>query len=130
MAKNTNRTRDSHVLIPVAVAAGTVSGDVIALGAAGLTGYAVTDRYVAADYDENSITAPPQGLADGEASVEVIGVSRVVTLTVAGGVALGAAIYSDGAGGYDGTSTTEVFVGYALEAITAAEAGLVGLARA
>lgn len=130
MATNTNRTRDSHVIIPVTVAEGTESGDVIAIGAAGLTGYAVTDRYVEADYDENSITAPPQGLADGEASVEIVGVSRVVTLTVAGGVALGAKIYATSAGVYNATATANTLIGFALEAITDGETGLVGLARA
>lgn len=129
MSKNSIMTRDGNVVLPLA-ASGASAGDVIAIGSAGLTGYCLTDEYVESDYTTETIAVPPQGLADGEASVEIIGVSRVVSLTVAGGVALGAAIYSDGAGGYDGTSTTEVFIGYALEAISAGEAGLVGLARA
>ena len=129
MSSNSIMTRDGNVVLPFSIASVT-AGDVVAIGTAGLTGYALTDTYVASDYTTETIAVPPQGLADGEVSLEAIGVSRVVSLTVDGGVALGAAIYSDGAGGYDGTSTTEVFVGYALEAITDGDAGMVGLARA
>lgn len=129
MSKNSIMTRDGNVVLPFSIASVT-AGDVVAIGSAGLTGYALTDTYDESAYTTETIAVPPQGLADGEVSLEVIGVSRVVKLTVAGGVAVGAAIYSDGSGGYDGTSTTEVLVGYALEAISAGEEGLVGLARA
>ena len=130
MSQNTNRTRDAHVVLPLAVASGTVSGEVVAIGTAGLTGYALTDRYVEADYTAESVEVPPQGLDDGQASVEIVGVSRVVKLTVAGGVALGAKIYAAGSNVYNATASGNTLIGYALEAIADGEEGLVGLTRA
>lgn len=127
MSKNTNRTRDAAVALPLAVAAGTVAGEVLAIGDQGMIGYALTDRYVASDYTPETLAAPPQGLADGEASVEIPGVSRVVTLTVAGGVSLGDPVYLASQDTYNGTATDNDFIGYALEDIGAGNAGLVGL---
>lgn len=126
--KNLHMTRSAQIVIACAVAAGTVSGDVVLVGAEGLTGVALTNRATTATI--NAGTAAP-GLADGQASVELIGVSTAVRLTVAEAAALGESIYKKAG---DGTYTTadagNQFIGYALEASGAAGDTIpVGLTR-
>lgn len=129
MSKNSIMTRDGNVVLPLAVAAGTVAGEVLTIGDQGLIGYALTDRYVASDYTTETIAVPPQGLADGEASVEVPGVSRVVELTVAGGVDLGDPVFISAQDTYSATALDNTFVGYALADIADGADGLVGLVQ-
>lgn len=127
MARNLHQTRNAQIAIACAVAAGTVSGDVVLVGSAGLTGFALTDR---ATTDTINAGTAPQGLADGQASVELTGISTAVRLTVAGGVALGAKVYKVTADGtYSGTATSNPLIGFALEAIADGQTGPVGLAR-
>lgn len=129
MAKNENRTRDAQIVIAAPVPVGTVSGDIV-IFTGGLTGWATTDRITQAYLDDLS-NNPPQGLADGEASVELIDIHLSVTLTVAGTATFGAKVYDDGAGGFDLTSTANAQIGYALEASPSAGAVIkVGLSRA
>lgn len=110
MAKNTAMTRNSQVVVAITVASGTKSGDVLAIGAGGLMGYALTDRYVASTDDGTK--AMPQGLADGQASVELQGVSRVINEPVTGSPTAGAAVYRTAAGAYTATATGNTFVGW------------------
>lgn len=117
MAKNTHMTREGNVVMPLTVTA--TSGDVVPIGDQGLMGYALTSTY-SASADDGSII-PPQGLADGQASVEVIGVSRVVRLTVAGSPDVGDPVFRASNGTYTATATNNKFIGYSLGS------GLVGL---
>lgn len=119
MAKNTNRTRNANVVMPLTIV-GAKSGDVVPIGDQGLMGYALTDTYSASA--DNGNIVPPQGLKDGEASIEVIGVSRVVELTIAGSPDVGDPIFRVTADGtYTATANGNKFIGYFLGA------GLVGL---
>lgn len=117
MSKNTilHKTSGGDVVIAAAVAAGVVGGDIVLLGANGLFGYALTDRFVAANYGTEVLATPPQGLADGEASVELPGITRTVDLTVAGAPALGDPVYRVAADGtYSTTATGNLFIGWYL----------------
>lgn len=119
MAKNTIMTREASVIMALTVTA--AAGDIVPIGDQGLMGYALTSTY-SASADDGSII-PPQGLADGQASVEIIGVSRVVKLTVAGSPDVGDAVFRVAADGtYTATALNNKFIGYSLGA------GLVGLA--
>jgi hypothetical protein len=129
VSKNSIMTRDGNVVLPLAVAAGTVAGEVLTIGDQGLIGYALTDEYDESAYTTETIAVPPQGLADGEASVEIPGVSRVVKLTVAGGVDLGDPVFISAQDTYSATASDNTFIGWALEDIAAGEEGLVGLAQ-
>lgn len=127
MAKNMIRTRNANVVIPLVVAANTAAGEVVKIGAHGLTGYVLTDAY--ATFDATSGETYPQGIDEAnEVSVELVGVSLVVDLEVAGGVAVGDAIYVAGAGVYNDTALDNDFIGWALAAIADGEVGPVGLA--
>lgn len=127
MAKNLGMTREAQTTVAVPVASGTKSGDVVLVGTAGLTGWALTDRATTATI---ATGAAAPGLADGEASVELTGVHTAVYLTVGATVAVGDKVYRVTADGtYNGTATSNVFIGYALQAITSGAVGLVGLAR-
>lgn len=126
--RNLHMTRSAQIAIACAVAAGTKSGDVVLVGAEGLFGVALTDRATAATITAG--TAAP-GLTDGQASVELVGVSTAVRVTVAEQVALGEGVYRKAS---DGTYTTadagNQFIGYALEATSAAASVVpVGLTR-
>jgi len=117
MSKNTilHKTSGGDVVIATAVAAGVVGGDIVLIGTAGLVGYALTDRFVAANYGTEVLATPPQGLADGEASVELPGITRTVDLTVAGSPAVGDKVYRVTADGtFSTTATSNQFIGYYL----------------
>lgn len=119
MAKNIRHTKAGNVCLALAVTAGNASGNVVPLGTAGLRGLLLTNRATTALI--NSGEAAP-GLANGEATVELIGVSTVVDLAVAGAVAQYARVYATYATGvptYDATGTH--FIGYALEAAAGAD---------
>lgn len=127
MAKNMKTTRNSWIVKALAVASGTLSGAVVQIGSAGLTGHVLTDRATTATIDAG--TAAP-GLADGEASVELIGIAKSVSLTVADNTTVGQKVYikaSDGT--YTTTASGNTFIGYALEAKTGPATVEVGLAR-
>ena len=137
MSKNLNRTRNAQLVIPAPVPAGTVAGSVIVLGANALTAYTLTPQVTAADLADTSSTTTPQGLAAGEASVELIGISTSVNLTMAVAVAQFDRIYRVRA---DGTYTnapntggttpiTNDPVGFALAAAAAGAVVPVGLTR-
>lgn len=126
--RNLHMTRNAQIAIACAVAAGTKSGDVVLVGAEGLFGVALTDRATATTISAGTAV---QGLADGQATVELVGVHTALRLTVAEQPALGEAIYRKAA---DGTYTTvdagNQFIGYALEPSSAAGAVVpVGLTR-
>lgn len=117
MSKNTilHKTSGGDVVIATAVAAGVVGGDIVLIGTAGLVGYALTDRFVAANYGTEVLATPPQGLADGEASVELPGITRTIDLTVAGSPSVGDKVYRVTADGtFSTTATSNQFIGYYL----------------
>lgn len=108
MAKNTLMTRDANVVVAVTLAS-AAAGNVYPIGDDGLTGYALTDTYEA-DAD-TGLYPRPQGLADGQASVELLGVTRVIDVDVDGDPELGDAVYADGDGTYS-TSSGGTFIGW------------------
>lgn len=116
MAKNTQvHSLNGNVILALAVASGVTAGDVVLIGDQGLIGYALTDRYVASDYTTETIATPPQGLANGEASVELPGITRCVQLTVAGSPAVGDPVFRVAADGtYSATGTSNNFIGWYL----------------
>lgn len=115
MATNIVMTRNANVVIPITKAS-VSAGDVVQVGDQGLIGLAITDTYVASSYDSESSKAPPQGLADGEVSIELPGISTAVKLTVAGSPDVGDAVYikvSDGTY-IANTATNNKFIGWYL----------------
>lgn len=112
MAKNLHKTAKGLIHAALAVPAGTKSGDVVLVGTKGLKGWALTDRATAATIADGS-AAP--GLVDGAATVELVGVSLAVNLTVAGGGVMGDKVYKIPADGtYTGVASGNNFIGYAL----------------
>lgn len=127
MAKNLALTREAQTTVALPVAAGTKSGDVVLIGANGLTGWALTDRATTATITTG---ASAQGLQDGEASVELTGIHTCVYLTIATAVNPGDRVYKVTADGtYSGTAAGATFIGYALTVTAAGAVGIVGLAR-
>ncbi len=105
-----------------------MSGDVVPLGTGGLIGWALTNRVTQADIDDfNKVT--PQGLKDGEASFELVGVSTAVKLTVNAAIAQWAPVYRTPTGLFSPTDTGNTMVGFALATTTAAGIVPVGLSR-
>jgi len=106
------------VTLPLTVPANTKSGDIVPLGTTGLYGVATTDR---ATTDLIGKGLSPQGLLDGQASVQLPGI--VLTLAVAktdlAAFADYAKVYRSAAGAYTAT-TTDLWVGYRLNATTLA----------
>lgn len=107
MAKNIRYSRESDVVLKLAVPNGTKSGEVVAIGSAPLIGVAMTD----ADDSNN-------------ASVWLPGISLVLELPVVGkdgngnsAVAIGDSLYLDGAE-YNKDSTNGEHIGYALGVVS------------
>ena len=125
---NVVRSLKSNLEIALAVTSGTTAGEVLAIS--DMTVLTKSARHLDADYGPEIATVPVAGLANGEAICELIGISTSARLTVAGTAAVGDSVYSDGAGGYDLTSTSEAHVGFALEISASSGADIeVGLAR-
>lgn len=123
--RNLKHTTDANVALALPVTAGNEAGNVVPLGTAGLRGLLKTARATTALIAAGEVAA---GLADGEASVELIGIATVVDLAVAGAVAQFARVYatfSSGVPTYDATGTH--FIGYALETASGAGTIKVGL---
>lgn len=110
MAKNLNRTRNASISVALPVPAGTASGDVVPVGDQGLFGFALTDRATSATIQSG--TAAP-GLEDGQATVELPGITLSVNLDVDGAPAVGDAIYR-AANGDINTTDTGLFIGWFL----------------
>ena len=116
----------SGVTLAMAVPSGTVAGEVLTIGE-GLRVIALTDRATSATIADG--TAAP-GLADGEASVRLIGVDWVVSLAIDGGAAaVGEKIYLVAAtpNTYSSTATGNSLIGYSLEVVGDGDEGLVAL---
>lgn len=127
MAKNLEATRNANIIWPLPVASGVTAGQIVLIGAAGLWGWAQTDRVTTALLSDYTRTLP-QGLVDGQASVELPGISTAVRLTVAGTPAVGDRIYRVAADGtYSTTATGNLMIGYALEILSGTV--VVGLTR-
>lgn len=107
-----------------------MSGQVVPLGAGGLIGIAETHRVTQADLDDLTKTLP-QGLADGEASFELVGVHTSMNLEVDGAVDQWAAVYYTPGPVYTANSAAAgaVKIGYALEATSSAGVAKVGLSN-
>lgn len=123
MAKNLNRTENAGISVPVAVPDGTDPGDVIVLGGAVLA-HVITERVTQAKLDNYNLNTP-QGLKDGQASVELIGCHLSVNLPLEAAVAALALVYQNpntltytgAASSTVGTVTTQhIRIGIALEA--------------
>ena len=127
MATNVKHNGNPNVALALAVASGTVAGEVVKIGDH-LTGFCLTPRATTATIADG--TAAP-GLADGQATVELIGVTKVVELEVvsAAGVAAGDPVYLDATtpNTYTETATNNHLIGYALEAIDDEATGKVAL---
>lgn len=107
------------VTIPLAVPAGTVSGDLVALGAAGLYGWATTTRV---STEQATKGTGPQGYVEGQAGVYLPGI--VATIRVAAtamtGIADYAKVYMAPDKSYSGASAGNTWVGYRINATTLA----------
>jgi len=132
MAKNVKMTRNGNIVQTFSVPAGTVGGEVLAIGTDGLMVLTMTDAY--ASIDPTSATTYPQGIdAANEVSAEILGVNVAVELTVGdGAVAVGDAVYlvagsPDTYSNADG-SGANTLIGWALTATSAAgDVATVGL---
>ncbi|ALW87854.1 capsid cement protein [Deinococcus actinosclerus] len=128
MAKNLNRTAKGNISLAMPVPAGTKSGDVVLINTKGLKGWAQTDRATATTVADG--TAAP-GLADGQATVELIGISTSVNLPVAGAGSAGDKVYKVAADGtYSGVASGNALIGYALADWTDGKVTPVGLTNA
>lgn len=114
--KNLVKTKDAQIGIATPVPAGAVGGNVVALGADGLTAVLITDR-ATADKISAGLSAP--GVKDGEATVELVGVSLVTRQPNVPAVNLYAALYLDNTGAIKLTATGNTKIGYALDQTTA-----------
>lgn len=130
-----HQTRKAHIVEPMPVPAGTAIGDVILVG--GLLCYVTTERVTQAQIDDFNVNVP-QGLADGEASCELIDISITVRHAVAEATTVGARIYRRrDTGAYtiaaDTGGTAPIAndpIGYTLEAKAAGEVNPIGLTKA
>jgi len=128
MAKKIKQNRNAQVTLPLPVASGTVADRIVILGSVGLKGYTHTDRATTA-LIAAGLAAP--GLKDGEATVELIGVSLVAELTLATTITQFDKVYRVTADGtYSNSPTSAVFVGYALQTLAAPGACRVAFAVA
>ena len=95
------------VTLALTVPAGTAAGDVIPIGSAGLTGYAVTP--IATEAGPNAA-----GLEEGQASVRLIG--GIDVIEVEHSIALGGAVFGTqaGSGAVTYGASGDYFVGYAV----------------
>lgn len=126
MSKNLHKTAKAQISAALTVPVGTKSGDVVFIGTSTLKGWALTDAATAATVADG--TAAPN-LAAGQATVELIGVTLSVKLTVAVGGVLGDKVYKVTADNtYSGTAAGGKFIGYALADWTAGSVVPVGLA--
>lgn len=110
MAKNLNRTRNASISVALPVAANTASGDIVPVGDQGLFGFALTDR---ATSDTIQAGTAAQGLQDGQATVELPGITLSVNLEIDGDPDIGDAIYR-AANGDINTTNTGLFIGWFL----------------
>lgn len=130
MSRNMTHRGDPYVALPLPVAANTPAGAVVAVGDGGLVGYVKTARATTATIAAG--TAAP-GLADGQASVELIGIGLAVQLEVDSttSVVLGQPVYKVTAdASYSDDPAGAIFIGYALQTILDGATGLVGLSSA
>lgn len=115
--KNLKKHKEANVSIALPVPAYAVSGGVVPLGANGLKGIVKTDRATAA-----TITAgtAAQGLADGQATVELLGISNILSLAIDAAAAQFALVYVTPAGAYSATAAGNTKIGYVIDALAGA----------
>ena len=112
MAQNSVMNRNANVVIALTKASVTADS-VVLVGDQGLIGYALTDTYVASNYNAESVNSPPPGLTDGQAAIEIPGVSRVVKLTVAGSPDVGDPVFRKASDGtYTAVALDNNFIGW------------------
>ncbi|AIZ44862.1 hypothetical protein QR90_06720 [Deinococcus radiopugnans] len=107
--------RKGGVILPLTVAAGTLSGQVVTLGAAGLFGIATTDRVTP---EQATSGLHPQGYKSGQAGVLLPGIGLTIDVLPLTGIADYAKVYV-AAGVYSATNTG-TFVGWRINATTLA----------
>lgn len=110
MARNLNRTRNASISVALPVPEGTQSGDITPVGDQGLFGFVLTDRATTASIQAG--TAAP-GLEDGQATVELPGITISVNTDVDGTPDIGDAMYRAVNGTVSNTAGG-LFIGYSL----------------
>ena len=107
------------VTMPLAVPAGTVSGDLVPLGTAGLYGYATTTRV---STEQAAKGTGPQGYIEGQAGVYLPGIVAVVRVSSAAlnGIADYAKVYIAPDKTYSGAASGNTWVGYRMGAMSLA----------
>lgn len=116
--------RDGYIALAVAVASGAESGDVVLVGAEGLTGLALTDRATTATIDAG--TAAP-GLTNGQATVAMTFGVVIEAANVGGVSAIGEKAYMNGSGNYSSTASGNTFIGWFLSTGSTGVDVLIGL---
>ncbi|GAA4002335.1 hypothetical protein GCM10022631_11270 [Deinococcus rubellus] len=102
------------VSLALTVPVGTVAGQLVPIGAAGLYGYAETDAVTPA---LRTLGRAPQGLRDGQATVNLPGIGQVIDLGILpGGTNDGDKLYQTPGGAVTATATSNLFIGWKLGA--------------
>ena len=130
-AFNVNKDKNAWVSLPVTVPGGTVIGQVVPLGTAGLVGFALTN--IAAGINADLIDYDAPGLATGQATCTLMGCSLVATLAIGTAITQFNIVYIKSDGTYtsaanNGSGTNYTPIGYFLDAtLGAAGSGRVAL---
>ena len=131
-AFNIRKDKNAWVSMPVTVPEGTVVGQVVPVGTGGLTGIALTNIAVGPD-DTNLVDYDAPGLAVGQATCTLLGVSLVAYLAIGTAITQYNPVYIKTDGTYtaaanNGSGTNYQFIGYFLDAtLGAAGSGRVAL---
>jgi len=131
-AFNITKDKNAWVSLPVTVPSGTVVGQVVPIGSAGLTGLALTNIAVGPD-DSNLLDYDAPGLAVGQATCTLIGCSLIASLAIGTAITQYNPVYIKTDGTYtaaanNGSGTNYQFIGYFLDpTLSAAATGRVAL---
>ena len=131
-AFNITKDKNAWVSLPVTVPSGTVVGQVVPIGSAGLTGLALTNIAVGPNADLIDYDAP--GLAIGQATCTLIGCSLVAELAITTAITQYNPVYLIQTSGLytaaanNGSGTNYQFIGYFIDpTLSAAGTGRVAL---
>lgn len=116
--KNQAHSRDAEIILPLPVPVGTVAGQIVLIGTAGLYGVTETAQFVASAY--TGLLAAPQGLKDGQASVRLTDVHTVMYLAVDAAGVVGAPVYVTSANVVTLTAAGNTKIGFLIDAAAAA----------
>lgn len=116
MAKNITVHSRVNVTLALPVPANTPAGVPVLLGTDGLKGFTLTPRTSAATLAAGT---SPQGLLEGEASVELQSIFTVARLALTTAVTQFGAVYMTGAGAFTNVASGNTKIGYARKTIAA-----------